>query len=156
MRSDLAAMSTTRTRVDNPRRLSSKSSTSNVEPNRWNVTPECEASLDDVEVSMKWFPFVEPAGSFVVLWDAGIALASLVVCEEELERELFISTSYVPGMEVTLSSRLKSLYNIYSKNIIESSLTIFDGMTKENTWIWAYMFSKMACTTVLEVGHICS
>ena len=28
-----------------------------------------------------------------VVRDAGIALASLVVCEEELERELFISTS---------------------------------------------------------------
>ncbi|KAG5232986.1 GTP diphosphokinase RSH [Salix suchowensis] len=50
-----------------------------------------------------------------VVQDAGIALASLAVCEEMLERELFISTSYVPGMEVTLSSRLKSLYSIYSK-----------------------------------------
>ncbi|PON62440.1 RelA/SpoT family [Trema orientale] len=50
-----------------------------------------------------------------VVRDAGIALASLVVCEEALERELIISTSYVPGMEVTLSSRLKSLYSIYSK-----------------------------------------
>lgn len=50
-----------------------------------------------------------------VVSDAGIALASLVVCEEALERELFISTSYVPGMEVTLSSRLKSLYSVYSK-----------------------------------------
>lgn len=30
-----------------------------------------------------------------VVRDAGIALASLVVCEEALERELFISTSYV-------------------------------------------------------------
>ncbi|GJT30617.1 beta-grasp domain-containing protein [Tanacetum coccineum] len=135
MRSDLAAMSTTRTRVDNPRRLSSKSSTSNAEPNRRNVTPECEASLDDVEVSMKVvLPFdllldrrkriqyIQDLGSCSevqtkpkVVRDAGIALASLVVCEEELERELFISTSYVPGMEVTLSSRLKSLYSIYSK-----------------------------------------
>lgn len=104
-----------------------------------------------------------------VVQDAGIALASLVVCEEALEQELIISTSYVlsspfpftagsfmkvmhiythpltnkflyniydslivslanvkcshpcyvfryvPGMEVTLSSRLKSLYSIYSK-----------------------------------------
>ncbi|KAK4433196.1 putative GTP diphosphokinase RSH2, chloroplastic [Sesamum alatum] len=50
-----------------------------------------------------------------VVRDAGIALASLVVCEEALERELFISTSYVPGMEVTLSGRLKSLYSIYTK-----------------------------------------
>lgn len=30
-----------------------------------------------------------------VVRDAGIALASLVVCEEALEQELFISTSYV-------------------------------------------------------------
>ncbi|CAO2821634.1 unnamed protein product [Amaranthus hypochondriacus] len=50
-----------------------------------------------------------------VVRDAGIALASLVLCEEALERELLISTSYVPGMEVTLSSRLKSLYSVYSK-----------------------------------------
>ncbi|XP_022748476.1 uncharacterized protein LOC111298042 [Durio zibethinus] len=50
-----------------------------------------------------------------VVQDAGVALASLVVCEEALERELLISISYVPGMEVTLSSRLKSLYSIYSK-----------------------------------------
>ncbi|KAE9464620.1 hypothetical protein C3L33_03458, partial [Rhododendron williamsianum] len=50
-----------------------------------------------------------------VVRDAGIALASLVVCEEALEQELLISTSYVPGMEVILSSRLKSLYSIYSK-----------------------------------------
>ncbi|EPS60211.1 hypothetical protein M569_14593, partial [Genlisea aurea] len=50
-----------------------------------------------------------------VLRDAGIALASLVVCEEALERELIITTSYIPGMEVTLSGRLKSLYSIYSK-----------------------------------------
>ncbi|KAE8677337.1 Guanosine-3',5'-bis(Diphosphate) 3'-pyrophosphohydrolase isoform 3 [Hibiscus syriacus] len=50
-----------------------------------------------------------------VVQDAGTALASLVVCEEALERELLISISCVPGMEVTLSSRLKSWYSIYSK-----------------------------------------
>ncbi|KAF5184763.1 Gtp pyrophosphokinase [Thalictrum thalictroides] len=50
-----------------------------------------------------------------VVKDTRIALASLAVCEEALERELFISTSYVPGMEVTLCSRLKSLYSIYCK-----------------------------------------
>ncbi|XP_038905056.1 uncharacterized protein LOC120091209 isoform X2 [Benincasa hispida] len=50
-----------------------------------------------------------------VVQDARNALASLVVCEEALEQELIISASYVPGMEVTLSSRLKSLYSIYSK-----------------------------------------
>lgn len=47
--------------------------------------------------------------------DAAVALASLASCEEELERELLISTSYIPGMEVSLSSRLKSLYSIYCK-----------------------------------------
>lgn len=50
-----------------------------------------------------------------VIADAGIALESLVVCEEALERELLISNSYIPGLEVTLSSRLKSLYSIYCK-----------------------------------------
>ncbi|XP_004235275.1 uncharacterized protein [Solanum lycopersicum] len=50
-----------------------------------------------------------------VVRDAAFALGTLVVCEEALERELFISTSYVPGMEVTLSGRLKSLFSIYSK-----------------------------------------
>lgn len=50
-----------------------------------------------------------------VVSDAAIALASLAACEEALERELLISTSYIPGMEVTLSSRLKSLYSIYCK-----------------------------------------
>ncbi|MCL7045548.1 hypothetical protein MKW94_014868, partial [Papaver nudicaule] len=50
-----------------------------------------------------------------VVSDASAALASLALCEEALEQELLISTSYVPGMEVTLSSRLKSLYIIYSK-----------------------------------------
>ncbi|OEL24970.1 putative GTP diphosphokinase RSH3, chloroplastic [Dichanthelium oligosanthes] len=48
---------------------------------------------------------------------AAVALASLASCEEELERELLISTSYIPGMEVTLSSRLKSLYSIYCKSL---------------------------------------
>ncbi|CAL9053816.1 unnamed protein product [Musa banksii] len=50
-----------------------------------------------------------------VFSDAVIALASLAICEEALERELHISTSYIPGMEVSLSSRLKSLYSIYCK-----------------------------------------
>ncbi|XP_027361131.1 uncharacterized protein LOC113869153 isoform X1 [Abrus precatorius] len=50
-----------------------------------------------------------------VVQDAGLALASLVICEEALEQELIISASYVPGMEITLSSRLKSLYSLYSK-----------------------------------------
>lgn len=105
-----------------------------------------------------------------VVQDAGIALASMVICEEALEQEFIISTSYVfavsffifclqfyegyvrpqinlyvtiqcicfivslanvecsnphyvfsyvPGMEVTLSSRLKSLYSIYSKVLMQ-------------------------------------
>ncbi|CAL2244151.1 unnamed protein product [Prunus armeniaca] len=57
----------------------------------------------------------EPHTRPKVVQHAGIALASLVICEEALEQELIISTSYVPGMEVTLSSRLKSLYSIYTK-----------------------------------------
>lgn len=47
--------------------------------------------------------------------DAAVALTSLAACEEELQQELLITTSYIPGMEVTLSSRLKSLYSIYCK-----------------------------------------
>ncbi|KAK8937386.1 hypothetical protein KSP39_PZI011795 [Platanthera zijinensis] len=50
-----------------------------------------------------------------VVGDAAIALESLTDCEEALERELLISNSYIPGMEVNLSSRLKSLYSIYCK-----------------------------------------
>ncbi|XP_024961761.1 uncharacterized protein LOC112502161 isoform X2 [Cynara cardunculus var. scolymus] len=138
MRSDLASMWTPSSRVGNLRRLSAKSIL-NAEPDRKSLTPEYEASIDDVIVSMKdllqaVLPFdllldrrkrvkyIQDLGSCAevqtkpkVVRDAGIALASLAVCEEELERELFISTSYVPGMEVTLSSRLKSLYSIYSK-----------------------------------------
>lgn len=113
MRSDLASMWTpsSSSRVGNLRRLSAKSS-SNAEPN-----PEYEASTEDVVVSMKdllqaVIPFdllldrrkrinyIQDLGSCSevqtkpkVVRDAGIALASLVVCEEELERELFISTS---------------------------------------------------------------
>ncbi|KAG2653244.1 hypothetical protein PVAP13_1NG440500 [Panicum virgatum] len=57
----------------------------------------------------------EPIPKPKIVGDAAVALASLASCEEELERELLISTSYIPGMEVTLSSRLKSLYSIYCK-----------------------------------------
>lgn len=139
MRSDLASMWTPSCRLVNLRRLSAKSS-SNAEPSR-TLTPDCEASVDDVVVSMqdllqavlpfdllldrrKRIKYIQDLSSCTevqtkpkVVRDAGIALASLVACEEELERELFISTSYVPGMEVTLSSRLKSLYSIYNKSV---------------------------------------
>eukprot|EP00252_Welwitschia_mirabilis_P024528 TRINITY_DN7312_c0_g1_i2.p1 TRINITY_DN7312_c0_g1~~TRINITY_DN7312_c0_g1_i2.p1 ORF type:complete len:863 (-),score=149.96 TRINITY_DN7312_c0_g1_i2:352-2940(-) len=50
-----------------------------------------------------------------VVCDAETAIMSLVACEEALEKELLISTSYIPGMEVTLSGRLKSLYSTYCK-----------------------------------------
>ncbi|KAH9305587.1 hypothetical protein KI387_009991, partial [Taxus chinensis] len=50
-----------------------------------------------------------------VVRDAEIAVASLTACEEAIEKELVISTSYIPGMEVTLSGRLKSLYSTYCK-----------------------------------------
>lgn len=50
-----------------------------------------------------------------VVHDAEIALASLVACEEALEKELLISTPYIPGMELTLSGRLKSLYSTHCK-----------------------------------------
>eukprot|EP01018_Ginkgo_biloba_P027927 Gb_38498 [translate_table: standard] len=54
-------------------------------------------------------------GKLKVVHDAEIALASLVACEEALGKELFISTPYIPGMEVTLSGRLKSLYSTHCK-----------------------------------------
>ncbi|KAL2620694.1 hypothetical protein R1flu_000899 [Riccia fluitans] len=50
-----------------------------------------------------------------VVRDAEVALAALGSCEEALDKELLISTSYVPGMEVTLSGRLKSLYSTHCK-----------------------------------------
>ncbi|KAG6425619.1 hypothetical protein SASPL_116062 [Salvia splendens] len=70
-----------------------------------------------VDFSHKFSTCLDTPKKPKVVRDAGVALASLVVCEEALERELFISTSYVPGMEVSLSGRLKSLYSIYSKMI---------------------------------------
>lgn len=45
-----------------------------------------------------------------VVSDAGVALSSLVLCEEALQQELFISTSYVPQHFIFfLSSRWKPL-----------------------------------------------
>nr|XP_043631889.1 uncharacterized protein LOC122603286 [Erigeron canadensis] len=138
MRSDLASMWTPNGKGGYLRRLSSKS-ISNMESNGRCLTPDCEASIYEGVVSMqdllqavlpfdllldrrKRIKYIQDLVSCSevqtkpkVVRDAGIALASLVVCEEELECELFISTSYVPGMEVILSSRLKSLYSIYSK-----------------------------------------
>lgn len=44
-----------------------------------------------------------------VLRDAGIALASLVICEEALERELIISTSYVVLLILSFACLLNSV-----------------------------------------------
>ncbi|GFQ02189.1 ADP-ribosylation factor [Phtheirospermum japonicum] len=134
LRADLASMWSPSTKSGNLRRISAKSSADL-------QIQECEepGELDEENASMKvLLQAVHPFDLLLdrkkrlnffnnlatcsdnpkkpkVVRDAGIALASLVVCEEALERELFISTSYVPGMEVTLSGRLKSLYSIYSK-----------------------------------------
>ncbi|KAM7467586.1 hypothetical protein LguiB_015148 [Lonicera macranthoides] len=140
MRADLASMWSPSTRAGNLRRVSAKPS-SLAQSSGENSTLEYDqsAEMDEDDITMKdllqavlpfdllldrrkRFNFFKELGTCSeterkpkVVRDAGVALASLVVCEEALERELFISTSYVPGMEVTLSSRLKSLYSIYSK-----------------------------------------
>ncbi|XP_052879915.1 uncharacterized protein LOC108463915 isoform X2 [Gossypium arboreum] len=138
LRADLASMWSPSNKGTCPRRISAKGSWSSMQGN--DSVHEDEAPMHDEDItSIKDLleavvPFdilldrrkrvnflnnlaksseMEPKPK--VVQDAGIALASLVVCEEALERELFISISYVPGMEVTLSSRLKSLYSIYSK-----------------------------------------
>ncbi|CAI9087056.1 OLC1v1021022C1 [Oldenlandia corymbosa var. corymbosa] len=141
MRADLASMWSPVNRPASQRRLFAKSSYFKKQ-NEKNLISECEHNTqdDDEKVNMKILleavlpfdllldkkkriDFLNHLGEYSegqsrkpkVVRDAGIALASMVLCEEALERELFISTSYVPGMEVTLSSRLKSLYSIYSK-----------------------------------------
>eukprot|EP00850_Spirogloea_muscicola_P021226 SM000241S08515 [mRNA] locus=s241:144841:151628:+ [translate_table: standard] len=50
-----------------------------------------------------------------VVRDAEVALAALGACEEALDKELLITTPYIPGMEITLSGRLKSLYSAHCK-----------------------------------------
>ncbi|XP_058086953.1 uncharacterized protein LOC131234015 isoform X3 [Magnolia sinica] len=141
MRAELASMWNASNRTRNLRRVSAKAGLL-VPLHENNVIPNHEDSLttDDDKTTMKdllqaVLPFnilqdrrkrtnflnnlrecsEVPNPKPKVLSDAGIALASLAICEETLERELFISTSYIPGMEVTLSSRLKSLYSIYCK-----------------------------------------
>ncbi|XVF30427.1 hypothetical protein REPUB_Repub16aG0056300 [Reevesia pubescens] len=138
LRADLASMWSPRNKGAYPSRISAKASWSSTEEN--GSTHEDEATMTDEDITSikdlleavvpfdilldrrKRTNFLKNLGKRSemgpkpkVVQDAGIALASLVVCEEALERELFISISYVPGMEVTLSSRLKSLYSIYSK-----------------------------------------
>ncbi|XP_057970737.1 uncharacterized protein LOC131159674 isoform X2 [Malania oleifera] len=140
MRADLASRWSPSKKAGNPRRIFAKSSL--LPPlNKGNTIHDNEGSMEIDEDIMCMKDLVQSVLPFDVLLDrrrrldflgslgkvmkneakpkvlrdARIALASLVVCEEALERELLISTSYVPGMEVTLSSRLKSLYSIYSK-----------------------------------------
>ncbi|KAK6232513.1 hypothetical protein SCA6_002586 [Theobroma cacao] len=138
LRADLASMWSTSNKGAYPRRISAKASWSSLEEN--DSAHDDEAFMNDEDITSikdlleavvpfdilldrrKQTNFLNNLGKSSedepkpkVVQDAGIALASLVVCEEALERELFISISYVPGMEVTLSSRLKSLYSIYSK-----------------------------------------
>ncbi|KAI4295309.1 hypothetical protein L6164_035369 [Bauhinia variegata] len=139
MRADLASMWSPRSRTGNMRRLSMKSSLLPLEKNCSTSSSVESLAFDEDVSSMKDLleavvPFdvlldrrkrpnflssignnLETSMKPKVVQDAGLALASLVLCEEALERELIISASYVPGMEVTLSSRLKSLYSIYSK-----------------------------------------
>ncbi|MBA0873970.1 hypothetical protein Goshw_009903 [Gossypium schwendimanii] len=138
LRADLASMWSPSNKGTCPRRISAKGSWSSMQGNY--SVHEVEAPMHDEDITSikdlleavvpfdilldrrKRVNFLNNLGKSSemepkpkVVQDAGIALASLVVCEEALERELFISISYVPGMEVTLSSRLKSLYSIYSK-----------------------------------------
>ncbi|XP_027913091.1 uncharacterized protein LOC114173072 isoform X2 [Vigna unguiculata] len=138
MRADLASMWSPTSRTGNLRRFSVKGSLIHLNEN--NSTSFYDGSLTfNGDVSMKDLleavvPFdilldrrkranyLNSIGSNLgtctkpkVVQDAGLALASLVICEEALEREMIISASYVPGMEITLSSRLKSLYSLYSK-----------------------------------------
>ncbi|KAG2409638.1 GTP diphosphokinase [Vigna angularis] len=138
MRADLASMWSPTSRTGNLRRFSVKGNLIHLNEN--NSTSFYNGSLTfNGDVSMKDLleavvPFdilldrrkranyLNSIGSNLgtctkpkVVQDAGLALASLVICEEALEREMIISASYVPGMEITLCSRLKSLYSLYSK-----------------------------------------
>ncbi|XP_038998066.1 uncharacterized protein LOC120123182 isoform X2 [Hibiscus syriacus] len=138
LRADLALMWSPSNKGTYPRRISAKGSWSTLQGN--DSVNEDEASMHDEDITSikdlleavvpfdvlsdrrKRINFLNNLGKSSemkpkpkVVQDAGTALASLVVCEEALERELLISISYVPGMEVTLSSRLKSLYSIYTK-----------------------------------------
>ncbi|KAJ8772004.1 hypothetical protein K2173_027181 [Erythroxylum novogranatense] len=139
LRADLASMWSSTTKNGFARRISIK--TSLLPINDKNYTPEDDdlvaneidvPSLKDLLEAVVPFDILldrkkrnlflknlgktcESHGKLKVLQDAKTALASLAACEEALERELYLNTSYVPGMEVTLSSRLKSLFSIYSK-----------------------------------------
>ncbi|XP_056160230.1 uncharacterized protein LOC115683159 isoform X2 [Syzygium oleosum] len=139
MRADLASMWSPSNKAGNPRRILAKTSFPHCDEDISSSDDEDSVNMKENMKSMKDLleavvPFdilldrrkrskftgdigkdSEKVTKPKVVKDAGVALASMLVCEEALERELFISTSYVPGMEVTLSGRLKSLYSIYSK-----------------------------------------
>ncbi|WCJ27938.1 GTP pyrophosphokinase [Euphorbia peplus] len=139
MRADLASMWSSSNRAGYPRRISNKFSLLPLGAKTTSLDKQEPAAVDEDISTMKdlleaVLPFdilldrkkgilflsnlrktSDTKQGQKVIQDAEISLASLIACEEALERELFISTSYIPGMEVTLSGRLKSLYSIYSK-----------------------------------------
>lgn len=138
MRADLASMWSPTSRTGNLRRFSVKGNLIPLNENASNsfynesLTFNEDVSMKDLLEAVVPFDILldrrkranylssignnlETCTKSKVVHDAGLALASLVICEEALERELIISASYVPGMEITLSSRLKSLYSLYSK-----------------------------------------
>lgn len=72
---------------------------------------------------------LEPRTRPKVVQDAGIALASLVICEEALEQELIISTSYVLSFRFSFAAcsftiiythkqTYMSSYNFYNSLIV--------------------------------------
>ncbi|CAJ1926679.1 unnamed protein product [Sphenostylis stenocarpa] len=138
MRADLASMWNPTNRTGNPRRFSVKGNLIHLDENsstsfyNGSLTFNGDVSMKDLLEAVVPFDILldrrkranylssignnlETCSKPKVVQDAGLALASLVICEEALEREMIISASYVPGMEITLSSRLKSLYSLYSK-----------------------------------------
>ncbi|XP_052731483.1 uncharacterized protein LOC108319516 [Vigna angularis] len=138
MRADLASMWSPTSRTGNLRRFSIKGNLIHLNENNstsfYNGSLTCNGDVSMKDLLEAVVPFdillerrkranyLNSIGSNLgtctkpkVVQDAGLALASLVICEEALEREMIISASYVPGMEITLCSRLKSLYSLYSK-----------------------------------------
>ncbi|KAK7308889.1 hypothetical protein RJT34_05207 [Clitoria ternatea] len=138
MRADLASMWSPTSRTGNPGRFSVKDNLIPLDENsstsfyNESLTSNEDVSMKDLLEAVVPFEILQDRrkrANFLgstennleactkpkVVQDAGLALASLVLCEEALERELIISASYVPGMEIKLSSRLKSLYSLYSK-----------------------------------------
>ncbi|OWM75756.1 hypothetical protein CDL15_Pgr021921 [Punica granatum] len=131
MRADLASMWSPTNKAGNQRRILARASVSPFDENNGSINCDGSFPMDENTKTMKASnrrkrsKYIMDIGKNSeklikpkVVRDAAVALASMDVCEEALERELLISTSYVkyvPGMEITLSSRLKSLYSIHSK-----------------------------------------